>query len=134
MPSSSYGVSSEKSRTSQISPTPTRAKTYASASQTFLGNELAGDRVEEAIRNKREDDINAKAEQWIQRLRGDRLKPMTKAIRRVVAATTYNGEPSPIAFTAWKESIYSFLPIYDVSPGPSQVQVTTWFIRGKAKE
>ena len=129
---------SDKSKTSQTPPVhetnPIKTQTHTSTSQTFLGTELEDDRVEEAIRYRHEGDVNDKAEQWIRGLRGDKLKPMAKAMGRVVAASTYNGEPNPTAFTAWKESIYSILPMYDVPPGPSQVQVATWFIGGKAKE
>ena len=46
----------------------------------------------------------------------------------------YSGEANPTAFTAWKESIYATIPLYDVPPRPSQVQVAIWFLSGKAKD
>ena len=93
---SSQVAPSEKSKVSQLTPPPElneKARTHTSTSQTFLGNELEEDRVEEAVRYRREDDINTKAEQWIRGLRGDKLKPMAKAMGRVVAASIYHGEP-----------------------------------------
>ena len=41
-----------------------------------------------------------KAEEWVRELKGDRLKPMAKAMGRVVAASNYGGELYLIAFAA----------------------------------
>ena len=75
-----------------------------------------------------------KAEEWVRELKGDRLKPMAKAMGRVVAASNYGGEPYPIAFAAWCDSIWSLMPIYDIPSGPSQVQAATWFLTGVAQD
>ena len=75
-----------------------------------------------------------KAEEWIRELKGDRLKPMAKAMGRVVAASNYGGEPHPIAFAAWYDSIQSLMPMYDIPTGPSQVQAATWFLTGVAQD
>ena len=71
---------------------------------------------------------------WIHRLDGDKLKSMAKAMGRVVAATNYEGEPNPIMFAAWCNSIRSLIPMYNILPGPSQVQAATWFLAGTAKQ
>ena len=75
-----------------------------------------------------------KAEEWVRELKGDRLKPMAKAMGRVVAASNYGGEPHPIAFAAWCDSIRSLMPMYDIPTGPSQVQAATWFLTGVAQD
>ena len=74
-----------------------------------------------------------KAEKWVRDLRADKIKPMAKAMGRVVAASTYAGEPHPIAFAAWCDSIRSLMAMYDIPQGSSQVQVATWFITGPVK-
>ena len=55
-----------------------------------------------------------KAEAWVRELKGDKLKPMAKAMGRVVAASNYGGEPHPTVFAAWYNSIRSLMPMYDV--------------------
>ena len=74
------------------------------------------------------------ADRWINGLHGDKLRPVAKALRRVIAATTYSGESSSTFFTAWKESIYSTTPLFDIPPGPTHVQTAVWFLEGKAKD
>ena len=74
------------------------------------------------------------ASQWIKGLCGAKLKPMAKAMGKVVAATEYAGEPHPTTFAAWCDSVRSLMPMYDIPPGPSQVQVATWFIKGVVKD
>ena len=49
------------------------------------------------------------ADRWINGLNGDKLRPVAKALGKVISATTYSGESSPTFFAAWKESIYSML-------------------------
>ena len=78
--------------------------------------------------------VTATADSWIHGLDGDKLKPMAKAMGRVVAATNYEGESNPIMFAAWCDSIQSLMPMYDIPPGPSQVQAATWFLAGTAKQ
>ena len=43
---------------------------------------------------------NDPASQWIKGLCGAKLKPMAKAMGKVVAATEYAGEPHPTTFAA----------------------------------
>ena len=74
------------------------------------------------------------ADSWIHGLDGNKLKPMAKAIGRVVAATNYEGEANLILFAAWCDSIRSLMPIYDIPLGLSQVQAATWFLAGTAKQ
>ena len=45
------------------------------------------------------------ASQWIKGLCGAKLKPMAKAMGKVVAATEYAGEPYPTTFAVWCDSV-----------------------------
>ena len=40
------------------------------------------------------------AEEWIRGLRPDKIKPMAKAMGKVIAATTYAGDPYLFVFSA----------------------------------
>ena len=73
------------------------------------------------------------AEEWIRGLRPDKIKPMAKAMGKVIAATSYAGDPHPSVFAAWCDSVRTAMAMWDVPPGPSQVQVATWFVKGAAR-
>ena len=73
------------------------------------------------------------AEDWVRRLSTNKLKPMAKAMGRVISATSYGGDPQPMVFAAWCDSVRTAVAMWDLPPGPSQVQAATWFIRGRAK-
>ena len=59
------------------------------------------------------------AEEWIRGLRPDKIKPMAKAMGKVIAATTYTGDPHPSVFAAWYDSVRTAMAMWDVPPGPS---------------
>ena len=78
-------------------------------------------------------EVVERAEKWVRDLRADKIKPMAKAMGKVVAASSYAGEPQPITFAAWCDSLRALMAMYDIPPGSSQVQVATWFITGPVK-
>ena len=97
----------------------------------FVTKELEELRAQAGTNTQQTDD--ELADQWVRDLNGAILKPMAKSLGRVVAATNYGGEPHPTVFAAWCDSVKSIMPMYDVPPGPSQVQTATWFLTGRAK-
>ena len=90
-----------------------------------------------ARRNERTEAANvnrADEAQWRSELDTPALHRMAKAVGKVIGGQEYHGDPNPTMFSAWCDSIRSLILVYGIAPGPAQVTVASWFLKGRAGE
>ena len=85
-----------------------------------------------ANKNLRESGIDDDAPRRRTKGTSSGLQKLAKNPRGNLGSKTYDGNLNPVAFNAWRESLYNTYDAYDIYDDEEQVRAASWSLEGKA--
>ena len=57
---------------------------------------------------------------------------VAKSMGKSVGCRDYNGDAQTAVFKAWCETMKNYMRVHQVKPGPGQITVASWNLKGRA--
>ena len=57
---------------------------------------------------------------------------VAKSMGKSVGCRDYNGDAQTAVFKAWYETMKNYMRVHQVKPGPGQITVASWNLKGRA--